>query len=170
MVDVAGNIAYLEGVLALAEKGAPAVAQRMAEYIAERTALDTLTRKRLSPGMYHKAKPGDPPAMMSGKLADSVFSEMDPASSKLRASALVGSEDERARMFEHGGCVLKPSSAGDMLTWKDSGRPDNPGGFWSHWFLRVDQEHPFLRPTVEEAIDDGELQRIAVEEFRKFDP
>ena len=170
MVDVAGNISYLEGVLALAEKGAPAVAARMAEYIAERTALDTLTRKRLSPGQYHDAKRGDPPAMMSGKLADSMFSEPDPASGGLRASAIAGSEDKRARLFEHGGCVLKPSKAGEMLRWKDTGRKDNPGGFWSHRFLRVDQEHPFLRPTVEEAIDDGELQRIAVEEFRKFDP
>jgi hypothetical protein len=168
-VDVAGNIAYLEEVLALAGKGAPAVARRMAEYIAERTASDTLTRKRLSPGMYHRAKPGDPPAMMSGKLADSMFTEMEPAGSFLRASAYVGSEDKRARMFEHGGCVLKPGRA-KMLHWRDTGRPDNPGGWWSHEFLTVDVEHPFLGPTTEEAIDDGDLQRIAVEEFRKYDP
>jgi hypothetical protein len=166
MVDVAGNIAYLRGVEALARQGAPAVANAMAEYIAERTALDTLTRKRLSPGMYHVAKPGDPPAMMSGKLADAMFTE--PASGGLKASALAGNDDKRARMFEYGGCVLK--SPRGMLRWRDSGRPDNPGGFWSHWFLRVDDEHPFLGPTTEEAIDDGELRRVAIEEFRRFDP
>ena len=166
-ISVEANIAYLEAVEALARQGAPAVANRMAEYIAERTAQDTLQRNRLSPGMYHKAKAGDPPAMMSGKLADSMFTE--PASEGLRSSALAGNDDKRARLFEHGGCVLQPGK-GRMLHWRDSGRPDNPGGWWSHWFLRVDTEHPFLRPTVEDAIDDGELQRVAVEEFRKYDP
>jgi hypothetical protein len=166
MVDVAGNIAYLKGVEALARQGAPAVADAMAKYIAERTALDTLTRKRLSPGMYHVARPGDPPAMMSGKLADAMFTE--PASGGLRASALAGNDDKRARLFEFGGCVLKSDKG--MLKWRDTGRPGNPGGFWSHWFLRVDVEHPFLGPTTEEAIDDGELRRVAIEEFRRFDP
>jgi hypothetical protein len=166
MVDVAGNIAYLKGVEALARQGAPAVADAMARYIAERTALDTLTRKRLSPGMYHVAKPGDPPAMMSGSLADAMFTE--PASGGLRASAIAGNDDKRARLFEYGGCVLKAGKG--MLRWRDTGRPGNPGGFWSHWSLRVDVEHPFLGPTTDEAVDDGELSRVAVEEFRKFDP
>jgi hypothetical protein len=168
-ISVEGNIAYLQGVEALARQGAPAVAEAMARYIAERVANDTLTRKRLSPGMYHRAKPGDPPASMSGKLADSIFHEKEPASGFLRASAWVGSTDKRARLFEFGGCVLKPGRA-KTLYWRDTGRPDNPGGWWSHQFLNVDVEHPFLRPTVEDAIDDGELHRIAVEEFRKFDP
>ena len=167
-VDIPGNIAYLEGVLAEVEKAASAVAWRAVEYIAVRTALDTLTRKRLSPGMYHVARPGDPPAMMSGKLADAMFTEKGPASRALRVTAWVGNDDKRARMFEYGGCVLKSHKG--MLKWRDSGRPGNPGGIWSHWFLRVDQEHPFLRPTVEEAIDDGELQRVMIGEFRKFDP
>jgi hypothetical protein len=166
MVDVAGNIAYLKSVEALAARGAPAVADAMARYIAERTALDTLTRKRLSPGMYHVARPGDPPAMMSGKLADAMFTE--PASGGLKASALAGNDDKRARLFEYGGCVLK--SATGMLKWRDTGRPDNRGGFWSHWILTVDDEHPFLGPTTDEAIDDGDLQRVAIEAFREFDP
>ena len=166
MVDVAGNIAYLKGVEAHARQGAPAVADAMAKYIAERTALDTLTRKRLSPGMYHVARPGDPPAMMSGKLADAMFTE--PASGGLRASALAGNDDKRARLFEFGGCVLKSDKG--MLKWRDTGRPGNPGGFWSHWFLRVDVEHPFLGPTTDEAIDDGDLRRVAIEAFRRFDP
>jgi hypothetical protein len=104
--------------------------------------------------------------MMSGKLADAMFTE--PASGGLRASALAGNDDKRARLFEYGGCVLRSDKG--MLRWRDTGRPGNPGGFWSHWFLRVDDEHPFLGPTTDEAIDDGELSRVAIEEFRKFDP
>jgi hypothetical protein len=161
------NVAYLEAIIARAMLGPAAAANAMAEYIADRVATDTLTRKRLSPGMYHRAKPGDPPAMMSGKLADAMYTE--PASGGLRASALVGNSDERARLFEHGGCVLKPKKA-ERLHWKDTGRPDNPGGWWSHRSLRVDVEHPFLRPTIEDAIDDGELTRVAVEAFIPYDP
>jgi hypothetical protein len=160
------NIAYLEQIISKAALGAAAAANAMAEYIAERTALDTLTRKRLSPGQYHVARPGDPPAMMSGKLADSMFTE--PASGGLKASALVGNDDQRARLFEYGGCVLRSDKG--MLKWRDSGRPGNPGGFWSHWSLRVDQEHPFLGPTTDEAIDDGTLLAVAIEAFREYDP
>lgn len=162
-----GNVAYLEGVRALARQGAAASANAMAKYIAERIALDTLTRQRLSPGMYHRARPGAPPAMMSGKLADAMFTE--PASGELRATALVGNSDKRARLFELGGCVLKPSS-GTHLGWKDTGRKDNPSGIWRHRQVDMDDEHPFIEPTTDEAIDEGELQRIAIEEFRKYDP
>jgi hypothetical protein len=160
------NIADLEKIIARAAQGAAVAADAMARYIAERTALDTLTRKRLSPGQYHVARPGDPPAMMSGTLAGAMYTE--PASGGLRASAIAGNDDKRARLFEYGGCVLKSDSG--MLRWRDTGRPGNPGGFWSHWSLRVDVEHPFLGPTTDEAIDDGELQRVAIEAFREYDP
>jgi len=161
------NIAYLEGVEALARQGAAAAANAMAKYIAERVALDTLTRNRVAPGAYHVARRGAPPAMRTGSLADSMF--WTPASGELRATALAGSEDKRARLFEFGGCVLK--SARGMLGWRDSGRPDNPSGIWTHWLLTRDkEEHPFLGPTTDEAIDDGDLRRVAIEEFRKFDP
>ena len=55
------------------------------------------------------------------------------------------------------------------MTWKDTGRKIP----WRHKRLPVDGEfpaHPFLGPTTDEAIDDGELQRIAVEAFREYDP
>jgi hypothetical protein len=31
-------------------------------------------------------------------------------------------------------------------------------------------EHPFLGPTTDDAIDDGELRRVAIEAFREYDP
>jgi hypothetical protein len=160
------NVAYLEQMFSRIGEGVAAAANAMAEYIAERTATDTLTRNKLSPGTYNRARPGAPPAMMSGTLAKNMYTE--PAAGGLRATALVGNSDKRARMFEYGGCVLKSHKG--RLYWRDSGRPDNPGGWWSHWFLRVDVDHPFLRPTVEDAIDDGSLRRVAIDVFREYDP
>ena len=85
------------------------------------------------------------------------------ASRGVRATAHVGSADKRAALFEHGGCVLQPTEQ-PMLFWRDS------GGWWSHRSLRAEVRHPFLRPTVEDAIDDGELTRVAIEAFREYDP
>jgi hypothetical protein len=158
------NVAYLEGVEALARQGAVAAANAMAKYIAERVALDTLTQNKHAPGAYHKARPGAPPATASGKLAKAMFHT--PASGELRASAIVGNDDKRARVLEFGGCVLRPTR-GRFMHWTDS------GGSWYHRVLPMDgerHEHPFLGPTTDEATDDGELQRIAIEEFRRYDP
>ena len=154
------NVAYLEAVLAKAKMGAPAVAEAMARYIAERTANETLTRRINPPGTYYKARPGEPPSFGSGALADSMYST--PASGGLRASAVAGSTDRRAHVFEFGSCLLQPAR-GKLMGWKDS------GGVWRHRYVRM-EKHPFLEPTTEEAIDDGELRRIAIEAFRPYDP
>lgn len=153
-----------------AEGGAEAVALAMAEYIARRTAEDTLRRRRHSPGQYYRSPAGSPPAYASGKLADSMFAE--PVSGGLRASAIAGTEDKRASLLEGGGCVLQPGSR-SVMTWRDSGRPDNPSGWWSHRKLPVSgtwPAHPFLSTTVEEAIADGSLRRVAIEAGRPYDP
>ncbi len=157
------NVAYLEAIIERAMYGAAAAANAMAEYIARRTAEETLTRRRTSPGQYYRAKRGEPPSYSSGTLAGNMYTEPAPASRGLSASALVGNRDKRAALFEYGGCVLQPTDK-PMLFWRDS------GGWWSHHSLRVDTEHPFLGPTVEEAIDDGELTRVAIEAFREYDP
>lgn len=154
-----------------ARGGAEAVASAMAQYIAERTAQDTLRRRRHAAGQYYKAKPGDPPAYASGKLADSMFWEPE-SGGVLRASAIAGTADKRASLLEGGGCVLTAAS-GALMKWRDSGRPDNPGGWWSHRRLPLSGEwpaHPFLSTTVEEAIADGSLRRVAIQAGIPFDP
>jgi len=153
-----------------AQGGAEAVANAMARYIAERTADDTLRRRRHAPGQYYKAKPGDPPAYGSGKLADSMFWE--PESGGVRASAIAGTRDKRASLLEGGGCVLTSINR-PVMKWRDSGRPDNPSGWWSHRKLPVSgtwPAHPFLSTTVEEAIADGSLRRIAIQAGVPYDP
>ncbi len=152
---------WWDAVEAKARGGAQAAAQAMADHVADRVRNDTLRRRRTGPGQYYRAKRGEPPAHGTGKLADSIYSTR--ASAGLRSRAYTGSSDKRARLFEVGGCVLKPGD-GKLLHWKDS------GGWWSHPFLRVDTEHPFLRPTVEDAIDYGDLQRAAIDAFRPYDP
>jgi hypothetical protein len=160
------NVAYLEQMFARIEEGAAAAANAMARYIAERTANDTLTQNKHAPGAYHRARPGAPPSYASGRLAAAMFHT--PASAGLTATAIVGNSDKRARALEFGGCVLRPAES-THLGWKDTGRKDNPSGIWRHRQVYM-PEHPFLGPTTDEAIDDGELARVAIDEFRKYDP
>jgi hypothetical protein len=159
------NVAQLEAMMRKAEGGAAAVANAMARYVAEQVALNTLTQNKHAPGAYHKARPGAPPSTASGKLAGAMFHT--PASGGLRASAIVGNEDKRARLLEFGGCVLRPTSR-KVMHWVDS------GGSWYHRVLPMDRdeqpEHPFLGPTTEEAIDEGALREIAIEAGRPYDP
>ncbi len=159
------NVAALEAILVRAALGAAVAANAMAEYIADRVAGDTLRRTTHAPGAYFRARPGAPPASASGTLAKSMY--VRPASGGLRASAYAGNDARHARLLEFGGCVLRPRNR-KVMHWTDS------GGSWYHTRLPMDQdefpEHPFLGPTTDEAIDDGELQRIAIEAFRDYDP
>jgi hypothetical protein len=158
------NIALLKQIRARARLGAAAAAEAMARYIADRTANDTLRRTTHGPGMYHKAAPGAPPAYASGSLAKGMY--WTPASGGLRATAYVGNSARHARLMEFGGCVLKPTSE-PVMKWHDS------RGWWSHHQLPLSGDfpaHPFLQPTVQEAIDDGTLRQVAIDAFRPYDP
>jgi len=157
-------IVWLEAAIAQMEYGAPAMANAMAEYIAERVVNDTLTQTTHSPGAYFKSRPGAPPASASGRLAKSMFTT--PASQGVRSTALVGNNAKYAKLLEYGGCVLQPTS-GRVMHWTDS------GGAWYHARLPARGEfpaHPFLEPTIQEAIDDGSLLRVAIDAFRPYDP
>jgi hypothetical protein len=132
----------------------------MARYIAERTAEDTLRRNTHAPGAYYKAKAGAPPSYASGSLARGMY--WRPASGGLRASAYAGNNARHAKLLEFGGCVLRPTS-GKVMHWTDS------GGSWYHAQLPA-PAHPFLEPTVQEAIDDGSLRQVAIDAFREYDP
>ena len=153
-------IAWLEATIAKMEPGAPAMASAMAEYLADRVANDTLRRRINPPGTYYKARPGEPPSYGSGALAESIYST--EASAGHRSSALVGSTDRRAKVFEYGSCILQPTRY-KLMGWKDS------KGIWRHRMVAM-EKHPFLEPTVQEAIDDGSLTRVAINAFRPYDP
>ena len=99
-------IAWLEAAIEKMEYGAAAMADAMAEYLADRVANDTLRRTHHAPGAYHKAAPGAPPAYASGNLARSMFTTPSSASRGPRATALVGNNARYAKLMEHGGCVL----------------------------------------------------------------
>lgn len=154
------NLALLLQIEARARLGAAAAANAMAKYIAERTADDTLRRNVHAPGAYHKARPGAPPSYASGSLARGMY--WRSAAGGLRASAYAGNNARHAKLLEFGGCVLQPTK-GKVMHWTDS------GGSWFHARLEA-PAHPFLEPTVQEAIDDGSLRQVAIDAFRAYDP
>ncbi len=154
------NLAQWLAIEARARLGAAAAANAMARYIAERTRDETLGQKAHAPGGYYRAKRGAPPTSASGSLARGMYWR-HAAAGGLRATASAGNSARHGRVLEFG-CVLTPTS-GTHLGWKDT------GGIWRHRSVEV-TEHPFLGPTTDDAIDDGELQRAAVEAFREYDP
>ena len=77
-----------------------------------------------------------------------------PAYGGIRATAMVGNDSDYGRILEYG-CVITPKN-GVYLGWQDTGRPDNPSGIWRHRSVNL-PPHPYLRPTTDEAIEDGSL-------------
>lgn len=147
-----------EKIIRKAKPGAKAVADAMAKYIEWRTREVTLRRTIHPPGAYNKQRGGEPPAYASGTLAKAMY--LRAAHEAVRATALVGNKAPYSRISEFGCVVTAPDEA---MTWEDS------AGKWYHWQL-VHPPHPFLEPTVDEAIDDGSLQEEAVAAFIEYDP
>jgi hypothetical protein len=142
-----------------AKPGAKAAADAMARYTVWRTQEITLRRTIHPPGAYHRQRSGEPPAYGSGTLARAMY--MRPASEGIRSSALVGNRAPYSRILEFG-CVVSAASK-DFMSWADS------AGRWYHVFL-VHPPHPFIETTVDESIDDGELQEAAIKAFEEYDP
>lgn len=159
MVTIAENIEILEAIRARVAVSAGPVATEMAKYIAERTRNDTLQRTKHPPGGWRRAKPGDPPASASGRLAAAM--EHVPAHDGVRATAITRNEAEYARILEFG-CRVVPHDH-PFLHWIDS------RGSWFHDFLDI-PAHPFLGRTTDEALDDNGLLAAAIEAFKKYDP
>ena len=159
-------IAWLEA--AIDQDGARAPLRwpnAMAEYLAERIANDTLRRTHHAPGAYYKAAAGSAARLRIGQPGQ-VACSRPLASRGVRATACVGNNARYAKLLELGGCVLQPTS-GKVMHWTDT------GGSWYHARLPASGEfpaHPFLEPTVQEAIDDGSLPRVAIAAFRPYDP
>jgi hypothetical protein len=157
------NVALWQGVSKLASQGAAPTATAMAKHIADRAQKVTLRRTKKPSGAWHRARPGEPPALSTGKLGDAMY--WIPASrGGLRAFAWVGNDSDYARVTEFG-CVVSALNR-DKLHWKDSGSPIKG---WFHDVLEI-PEHPYLSPTTEEAVDDGSLAEAGRDEFRRYDP
>lgn len=160
------NVAQWEEIVRQSRKGAKAMAEAMARYLAERAAWDTLQRSTHAPGEYYKAPRGAPPASASGHLASSMYWTRAQGSDT-KARAFAGNSADYAKLLEHG-CEPVTPVRGKVMHWTDS------EGSWYHARLpaREDRfpEHPFLAPTVDESVEDGELRRVALEAFEPYDP
>jgi hypothetical protein len=143
----------------LGQKAPKAAADAMAEEIVWRTKEITLRQTMHPPGAWHNQQAGQPPAYASGNLARSMF--YMPASQGIRTSALVGNKAPYSRILEYGCAVHIVYKK--WLSWTDS------GGTWYHKVLEI-PEHPFLGPTVDDAIDDGSLLEAAIRGFAEYDP
>jgi len=147
----------------VARQGVAPTATAMAKHIAERAQKVTLARTKKPSGAWHRARPGEPPALGTGKLRDAMYYKPAHRGS-LRAFAWVGNDADYSRIMEFG-CVVSAENK-EKLHWKDSGSPIKG---WFHQRLE-NPPHPFLSPTTEEAVDDGSLRQAAIDEFRKYDP
>lgn len=157
------NIRLWQEVAKLSAQGAAPAATALAKHIAQRAQRVTLRRTKKPSGAWHRARPGEPPAMSTGKLADAMY--WIPASrGGLRAFAWVGNDSDYSRVTEFG-CVVSALNR-DKLHWKDSGSPRKG---WFHDVLEI-PAHPYLSPTTQEAVDDGSLADAGRDEFRKYDP
>lgn len=144
----------------IAEQGAVAAANAGAQYIQKRIQEDTLMRSQHPTNSWHETRDGDPPATASGKLIRETYWQ-SAFGNWARATAAVGNSADYGRILEFG-CVIYPVNK-KYLHWTDS------GGSWYHTFLVV-KEHPFIRTTMEESIDDGSLHEVMIDEFHKYDP
>lgn len=147
----------------VARRGVAPAATAMAKHVADRAARVTLAKTSKPSGAWHRARPGEPPALSTGNLASHMY--YIPASrGGLRSYAWVGNDSDYSRVLEFG-CVVSALNK-KKLHWKDSGSPVKG---WFHDVLEI-PAHPYLSPTTQEAADDGTLRDAARDEFRKYDP
>lgn len=157
------NVKLWQDVSKLAAQGAAPAATALAKHVADRAQKVTLRRMKKPSGAWHRARPGEPPSLSSGKLADNMF-YIPARRGGTTAFAWIGNEADYARILEFGCTVSALNKA--RLHWKDSGSPIKG---WFHQVLEV-PAHPYLSPTTEEAVDDGSLAEAGREAFRPYDP
>lgn len=166
VTDFGGNARFWQQIADGIPAGARAGAEAMARYLAERAAQDTLQRASHGVGQYWKAAPGAPPASASGNLAASMFWTRATGAGG-NAEAFVGNSAPYASMLEFGCHNVTPTHM-KVMHWVDS------GGSWYHARLPADGSdmpaHPFMGPTADEAIQDGELRQAGLDAFRPYDP
>jgi len=160
MSDNSGEIdQFLTDAEVLASQGAAAAANAGAEFLMERARQETLMRSQHPTNSWHHTKGGEPPAVASGNLIRTMY--VNRATGELFAEASWGNSSDYGRILEFG-CRIFPVSK-KFMHWEDS------GGSWYHKFLDV-PPHPYISTTTEEAIEDGSLHDVMVDEFRKYDP
>lgn len=153
-MDLAALPAYLKGLQKAAGDAMVPAANAMGSTVKDRIQNVTLKQTAHAPGMFYKAAAGRPPAYASGNLSRSIM--MVPASTSIRATAMVGATAVYAALQEFGGRTWP--SRYRFMHWV------NTGGPWWKKEVYV-PEHPYFRPTVEELIRNGDLTREAQSAF-----
>ena len=151
-MDLGDLPAYLKALQDAAASAVAPAATAMAEQV--QTRVQSLLRETSHPPYtFFRAVAGRPPAYASGNLAKSVVTT--PAYGAVRATAGVGSHLRYSALQEFGGSTWPNNSP--WMHWRNP-RP------W--WMKRVTvPEHPYMRPAVEQCIDDGSLTRVSMDAF-----
>jgi phage gpG-like protein len=155
LMDAAALPGFLAGLKGQVATAAAPAANAMAEKFQSRVQNFTLRQSIHPPGMYWEATVDRPPAYASGTLVRSII--RTPAFGGIHATALVGATAVYAAIQEFGGDTW-PSRA-RFMHWT------NTRGGWYMKRVTIPQ-HPYMRPTVEQTIRDGSLQRSAISAFQ----
>jgi len=96
---------------------------------------------------------GQPPAMISGRLAASVQADQDGDDAVVGPTSWASSKNGAyGRFLELGGVHAAHNDTGEMWWYQD--------GFWHHAAELEKGPRPFLKPATEQAIESGEIYDI----------
>lgn len=132
-------------------------ADAMAEGFRREVVYHTLRETSHPPGLFWRAARGRPPAYASGNLARSVRAQPAVQTGPAYARASVGAWAIYSGTQEWGKANIRPVRA-NYLHWVNSRGP------WWKKSVTV-PEHPFMKPTVDKMIRNGELSRLARDAF-----
>ena len=146
----------LRAIQARAADAAPAAVMAIGQTYQKHLQKVTLRRSFAAPGQFGTpAIPGQPPAWRTGALAMSVTT-IAGASSGTVASAWVGPHVIYARV-QNQGAVNRPTHA-RYMHWINS------GGEWYKRRVKI-PPRPYMKPALEDCLDNGSLTKAAIESF-----
>ena len=135
------TLAYLEGVRANAE----------AAQVVQRRARALLARYHHRPNTHTTSPAGQPPAMISGRLAASVLVQRDGDDALVGPTSWASSKNgPYGRFLELGGTHVPHNSTGYMW-WHEDGYKHRS---------RVEEKapRPYLEPATDDAIESGDIR------------
>lgn len=134
------TLAYLEGVRANVE----------AAQVVQRHARSLLAQYHHRPNTHTPSPPGEPPAMISGRLSASVLVQRDGDDALVGPTSWASSKNgPYGRFLELGGEHVAHNSTGYMWWHED--------GFKYQSAHEEKAPRPYLRPATEDAIASGEI-------------
>jgi hypothetical protein len=117
----------------------------------QRRTRSNLARFHHRPLTRTPSPPGEPPAMIGGRLAASVLASQDGDDAVVGPTVFASSKNgPYGRFLEMGG--EQAGHDGDMWWWQD--------GYWYHAESLTKAPRPYLKPATDDAIRSGDIYEI----------